>query len=165
LIQPKPPINMQRNNPILKEFPSESPAISPGSGSQLAPGGRGLQLVWSSARFVHFGWLRKFGCSTRLSCHCNDDFTCPLISSPTPIPFSVKKRLERSASTTKVTLGDLANRIQQREIFSGILILCETQNPPRLASVQQISKRSFLSEYRLNHSGFLLLKSPASIPL
>ena len=165
LIQPKPPINMQRNNPTLNELPSDIPTESPGKGSQLAPGGRRFHVVWSSAKFVHLGWARKFGCSTIPSCHCRDDFTCPPKSSPTLMPLPKKRMLESRAIATKVILGDSDKRFQSQNAFSGTLIRRENQNAPRLARKQQISRRNFLPEYRLNHSGCWLLSKPASIAL
>ena len=80
---PKPPVIKHKNRPIFIDWPNERPNNIPIVGRIAAPGGLRLQFGWSIAKSILKGCSTMFGAMTSPFIHCNDDFTCPPMSSPT----------------------------------------------------------------------------------
>ncbi len=86
---PKPPVIEHKSKTIFIDWPNERFNNIATAGRIAGPGGLRLQFAWSIAKSPLKGCSTRFGALTSPFIHCNDDFTCPPMSSliwtPSPI--------------------------------------------------------------------------------
>ena len=117
-----PPVIEHKNRPIFIDWPNERSNNIPITGRIEAPGGLKLQFASSIAKSSRFGSRMMFGVLTSPFIHCNDDFTCPPMSSPTRTP-SPMKGINETVEITKNKMHCLDEIASQKvNKFTGITI-------------------------------------------